>query len=89
MRTLVVNVRNEDCDVYIGRGSKWGNPFIIGRDGNRREVIAKFLEYLLLKEGQYLLQSLDELRGKRIGCYCAPFLCHGDILARLCDILNN
>ena len=41
-KTVVVNLRKERFDVYIGRGSKWGNPFRIGADGDRVEVIRKY-----------------------------------------------
>ncbi len=37
----IINLKKEKYDVYIGRGSKWGNPFHIGKDGNRKEVIDK------------------------------------------------
>lgn len=71
--------------VYIGRPSKWGNPFVIGRDGNREQVIAKFEEWIL---GQpQLLAQLHEIKGKDLVCFCAPEACHGDVLARLAN--NN
>jgi hypothetical protein len=67
--------------VYIGRGSKWGNPFRIGVDGDRAAVIAKHARYL---HGRHdLLRALDELRGKDLVCFCAPKPCHGDLLLRL------
>lgn len=80
-QTRVVNLRNDEYDVYIGRGSKWGNPFHIGKDGNRKEVIEKFEQYIQTRTD--LLNSLVELKGKRLGCYCAPLACHGDVLVRL------
>ena len=76
--TRVVNRRREQFDVYIGRGSKWGNPYRIGPDGSREEVIAKYREYLL--RTPHLIAALDELRGKTLGCYCSPLPCHGDVL---------
>jgi hypothetical protein len=66
---------------YIGRGSKWGNPFVIGRDGDRATVIAKYERYL--RQRHDLLRALDELRGKHLVCFCAPLACHGDLLLRL------
>jgi len=78
-----VNIRKGDCDVYIGRRSKWGNPFIMGPDGTRAEVIAKFEEWIM--EQPELLADLPSLRGKRLGCFCAPLECHGDVLVRLAD----
>lgn len=74
--------RREPHDVYIGRPSKWGNPFKIGRDGDRGEVIARYERYVRDRRPD-LLAALPELHGKRLGCYCAPDPCHGDVLARL------
>lgn len=64
--------------VYIGRPSKWGNPYAIGRDGTRDEVIIKYATYLL--NSPTLLAALHELRGKDLVCWCAPCACHGDVL---------
>jgi hypothetical protein len=83
MRKLVVNVRNSQYDVYIGRGSKWGNPFVIGKDGNRNDVCKKYEQYLLSR--QDLVAALPELKGKVLGCYCAPLACHGDLLSFLAN----
>jgi hypothetical protein len=69
--------------VYIGRGSKWGNPFIIPKDGDRDEVILKYAEKLI--EDTSLLGSIGELTGKYLVCYCAPEACHGDILIELAN----
>ena len=79
----IVNLRCEKYDVYIGRGSKWGNRFVIGRDGNREEVIKKYREWILRND--YLLNCLGELKGKVLGCYCKPLPCHGDVLVELVD----
>lgn len=81
----VVHCRKEMYDVYIGRGSKWGNPFKIGKDGSRTEVIRKYELYLLTNVD--LINSLHELEGKVLGCYCAPKPCHGDILIKAVDQL--
>lgn len=68
-------------DVYVGRGKgKWGNPFIIGKDGTRADVIAKHTAWL--RNQPALIAALPELRGKKLGCHCAPDPCHGDVLAR-------
>lgn len=79
----VLNIKEKYVDreyVYIGRPSKWGNPFIVGKDGTREEVIQKFAKYLL--NDPELPNHLHELKGKNLGCYCAPLACHGDILLR-------
>jgi hypothetical protein len=83
MITTVVNCRFQEYDVYIGRPSKWGNPFAIGRDGTREDVINKYIDWL--SNQQDLLSNLHQLHGKRLGCYCSPASCHGDILAELCN----
>lgn len=83
MSTTVVNLRHEPYDVYIGRGSDWGNPYEIGMDGTREECIEYYERWLNVRP--YLLERLHELRGKRLGCFCAPLACHGDLLARLAD----
>jgi len=69
--------------VYIGRGSKWGNPYVIGQDGDRATVIAKYEAHLRRRPD--LLRVLDELRGKDLVCFCAPLACHGDLLLRLAN----
>ena len=78
--TKVVHCKKERYDVYIGRGSKWGNPFIMGKDGNREEVIKKYETYLLGNVD--LMNSLHELKDKILGCWCKPKACHGDILIK-------
>lgn len=79
----VVNLNVEAYDVFIGRPSKWGNPFRIGVDGTRSEVIKKYRDYIL--KNPDLLNSLDELEGKVLGCYCKPKACHGDVLIELIE----
>lgn len=74
----VVHCKKEPFDIYIGRGSKWGNPFIIGRDGTREDVISKYEAYIMSRPD--LIQALPELINKTLGCWCAPKACHGDIL---------
>jgi hypothetical protein len=81
--TTVVNKHREAYDVYIGRGSIWGNPYRIGVDGDREEVIRKFKVYLL--SNTELMKRLPELRGHRLGCFCKPQACHGDVLVELIE----
>lgn len=73
--------------VYIGRGSKWGNPFAIGKDGSREEVITKYMERLV--ESPQLLEAIPELTGKFLSCYCAPEACHGDILIDMANPIDE
>lgn len=79
--TKVVNLKHDTYDVYIGRGSKWGNPFIEGKDGTRGEVIKRFV----IKVLPILYPHIHELRDKTLGCYCKPKPCHGDYLALAAD----
>jgi len=84
--TRVVNIRTSSLwikarleqKVFIGRPSKWGNPFMLDRDGTRDEVITKHMEYL--RKNPKLMMSLKdgELVGKLLGCFCKPGRCHGD-----------
>jgi len=91
MKTRVVNVREGGEFVYIGRAmpayglaaSIWANPYKLGPGVGRTEVLAKYRAYLMGRPD--LLARLPELRGKVLGCWCAPFECHGDILAELAD----
>ena len=87
MTPRVVHCKKEEFDVYIGRGSKWGNPYS-HKEGtlaehvveSRTEAIKKYEEYLLSNED--LMSSLSELKGKVLGCWCKPKSCHGDILLK-------
>jgi hypothetical protein len=85
MITKIVNLRKEKYDVYIGRPSKWGNPFIVGRDGARGECADKYREWIVNGNGRHLLKDIGELKGKVLGCYCKPNKCHGDVLVELCE----
>jgi len=82
--TRVVNCRVEPFDVFIGRTTQWGNPFRIGPDGNREQVVQKFRDWIIRRPS--LLRSIEHLRGKVLGCFCAPALCHGNVLAELADL---
>lgn len=84
MKTTVVNLRAEPYDVRIDRLTRWGNPFKIGKDGDREAVIAKYEAWILTRLD--LLADLPMLRGKRLGCWCKPLACHGDVLAHLADL---
>lgn len=92
-KTRVVNKYKEPYDVYIGRGSKWGNPFS-HRQGTkaqfvvatREEAIEKYREWLMKQP--HLLASLNELRGKTLGCFCKPKSCHGDVLVELIETME-
>ena len=77
----VVNLKKEKYDIYIGRGSKWGNPFIM-RDYSQQERDRVCDEYEKWFWTTDLPKQLYELKDKILGCYCKPKRCHGDFLAK-------
>lgn len=79
----VVHCKHDIYDIYIGRPSKWGNPFEIGRDGTRYEVVEKYKEYI--KTAFTEEEIIKELKGKILGCWCSPLDCHGDVLAEIAN----
>ena len=84
-RVLNKHIDGQPCDaVYIGRPSKWGNKFEIGKDGNREEVIAKY-EAWVNTQPVLLAQIKKELKGKDLVCFCSPRACHGDILLKIAN----
>jgi hypothetical protein len=91
MPTTVVNRKHTATyDVYIGRPSKWGNPYKIGMrvagiDHPITRVEAVQLYEALILADPELLDDLPTLKGKILGCWCDPLPCHGHVLARLAD----
>ena len=90
MKTKIVNKATDSFDVYIGRGSKWGNPYshlsntkAEFKVSSRNEAIQSYYLYITVGEGKHLQNDLHELKGKTLGCYCKPKKCHGDILIDL------
>lgn len=74
--------------VYVGRPSKWGNPFVMPDHGTREEVIKKYEEWITVGEGSKILQpQLWQLKNCLLGCWCQPLPCHGDVLAKLVNAL--
>ena len=93
MAIAIVNVdRGDAYEVYAGRSrryfppgqtSRWGNPFLIGRDGTREDVVATYRLMLAVRiwRGEVSEADLLELDGRRVGCHCAPQPCHTDGIA--------
>lgn len=89
-RTTVIHISQSTGDpneVYIGRPTRWGNPFRIGRDGSRKEVVAKYRQYVTARAE--MLADLHELVGKVLVCHCHPRPCHGDVLAELANEIGE
>jgi hypothetical protein len=90
MKTTVINIKknhfNRETDVYIGRGSKWGNPYFISHIQTRDEVCEKYIAHMTeLMKADPTKYNIAELQGKRLACYCKPLRCHGDWLAALAN----
>ena len=83
MKRMVVHCKKEKFDVYIGRPSKWGNPFPVSM--GRKECIEAYEKWIMTQP--QLLADLHELKGKVLGCWCAPLPCHGDVLVKLANQL--
>ncbi|MFW6247373.1 MAG: DUF4326 domain-containing protein [bacterium] len=93
----VVHCKKESYDIYVGRPSKWGNPFSHKENtkakyktSSIKEALDKYRDWIENGEGQYLLKDLCELKGKTLGCWCGHFTedskayrCHGQILIEL------
>lgn len=86
--TTVVNLKHEPYDVYIGRAGKGqdgylGNPFRLEREEDRDAVLEAFRNYFVdrvVKDAEYR-KRVTALKDKRLGCFCAPKKCHGDVIA--------
>lgn len=95
-KTYVVHAKNYNHDVYIGRPSKWGNPYS-HKEGTlakykvltRQEAISGYVNHLI-ETG--LMNEIKELKGKILGCWCCKtpsdgleksFVCHGQVIARI------
>lgn len=92
-------------NVYIGRkgvvlidgkrfppqDSIFANPFKVGRDGTREEVIDKYKQELIAKvvSGEITEEDVLNLKGKTLGCWCSPEPCHGDVLLKLLDVWDE
>lgn len=81
----VYNKRHGDAPadaVYVGRPSRYGNKFEIGKDGIRAEVIAKHKASLT---PDIIADIKRDLKGKDLVCWCAPLSCHADTLLEIAN----
>ena len=81
----VVHCKRDGYDFYIGRPGKYGNPYTMKTEDDRERVIKLFEEYARARISRDRAWAVDvwKLYGKRLGCYCAPKPCHGDVLLKL------
>lgn len=96
MKTTVVNIRHQREDVYIGRPRKangipdppargcFGNPFVMKTEAERGEVVRRFELYFLnrIETDEAFREAVLRLRGKKLGCFCSPKPCHGDVIVK-------
>lgn len=82
----VLNKRTDEIPpdaIYVGRPSKWGNPFVLSTNIPRHIAVHEYHKWIL-KQPE-LMNSLHELRGKDLVCWCAPLPCHADVLLELAN----
>ena len=71
--------------VYIGRPSRFGNPFRLADptdDREREQVLDRYTEYFQARIASDLefRRAVESLRGRDLGCWCAPRRCHGEVI---------
>jgi hypothetical protein len=93
MMTKTVNIYASGYDVYIGRAGKgqdgyFGNPFRLRADEDRGATIERYGKHFhnRLETDSEFKRRVHELKGKTLGCFCKPYPCHGDVIAKY---LNN
>ena len=76
---------------YPKYDSIWANPFKIGKDGTREQVVEKYEIWIKsrIEKDNNLKDELLKLNGKNLGCWCNPELCHGHILIKLINLYKN
>ncbi len=87
MISRVVNIKVDKFDMYIGRGSKamdgyFGNPFKLNDESERAEVVARYKRWFWDRVNSDITfrERVMALKGKRLGCFCSPRMCHGDVI---------
>ena len=95
MKTKVVNIKDEQYDVYIGRAGRgqdgyFGNPFRLATGETRGASLEKYRAYFYerLKTDAEFRRRVHGLKGKTLGCFCKLYPCHGDIIAEYLDSVH-
>ena len=91
MSRVVNKYQGEKYDVYIGRPSIWGNPFVMKNtsEQERNRVCEAYEKWFEQPEQEWLRKRLPELAGKTLCCFCKPKRCHGDYLVKKCRELQQ
>ena len=89
-KSLVINIKKVESSlidyIYIGRPSPYGNPFTLMGENDRENCVKKYREWIHKPEQKSLRNLMREkLRGRKLGCFCAPKLCHGDVIIEICN----
>ena len=92
--TVVIHIKDScgtNDEVYIGRPSKWGNPFILKYEKDRSKIISQYKDWILekIKNEEITKEDILTLKDKRLMCYCKPRACHGDILVALVNYYDR
>ena len=84
IETEYQNIKSTQDYEYIGRGSYWGNPYSMYDEGESRDEVIRKYEYDFTydKFPNKEKSEIYKIAGKRLGCFCKPLSCHGDILAK-------
>ncbi|KAK5577853.1 hypothetical protein RB653_002801 [Dictyostelium firmibasis] len=91
---FVVHCSKSPYNEYIGRFNpkfpstnnyKFGNPFVVGKDGDRNTVVKKYRDWIFSPEQNDLFNAAKELKGKILACWCSPLNCHGYVLAEIAN----
>jgi len=91
MKPKVVHCQTEKYDVYVGRGSKFGNPYThkYGTSApwmvDSREDAIRLYEEWLREQPELMAAVKKELKNKVLGCWCSPLACHGDVLLKIAN----
>lgn len=75
-----------DDAVYVGRPTKWGNPYVVGKDGTQEECVRHYRSWLSLPAQADLRKTArEELQGKDLVCWCYPRPCHAEALLEVAN----
>jgi len=91
-KTKLINLKtyNKEDYVLIDRTTIFGNPYLIGKHGSRKDVIARHKRYFYnrLKDALFR-EAVESLAGKTLACWCTPLLCHGDVIIEYLESLDE